>query len=278
MMGPARPPRPLDWKSYDDAAAGYDRFLVWNGYAALAADLVTLLNPPVGGLVLDVGCGTGVVAVAATKAVGAGGLVVGVDPSLGMLRSASAVELVNVAAGLPMLPFCHGVFDSVGASLVLSHVESYEAALCEMIRVLRAGGSLGVTAGARRPGPANPVWQLWIEAAESLVGRGTLEDAGRSALPWEGWFTDGAHVVAALEEAGLEAVELHQREYVVEMPTSDYVSMLDVFAYGRFLRDALGEQAWREFGERIREVVSGGCPPHTRYVARYHVAIGKKPT
>jgi ubiquinone/menaquinone biosynthesis C-methylase UbiE len=277
-MSPAQPPRALDWRSYDCVAENYDRFLGPNGYAALAGDLVTLLNPPAGGLVLDVGCGTGVAAFAARRAIGAGGLVVGVDPSLAMLRRASAGGLVTVAAGLPRLPFRDGVFDSVAASLVLSHVEPYDAGLRDMVRVLRAGGSLGVTAGARREGPANLAYQLWVETAESLVGRGALEEAGRSALPWEAWFTEGAHVATALEETGLEAVEIHRREYSVEMPANEYLSMFDVFAYGRFLRETLGERGWREFGRRIREVVSHRCDPQTRYVARYHVAVGRKPT
>ena len=69
-------------------------------------------------------------------------------------------------------------------------------------------------------------------------------------------------------DAGLSVVEVEQREYGVEMATDDYVSMFDVFAYGRFLHDTLGERGWREFGRRIREVASERCGPQIRYVAR----------
>jgi len=277
-MSPARSRRAHDWVSYDRVADDYDRFLGANGYAALATDLLGLLSIPSGGSMLDVGCGTGAAGFAARKAVGADGLVVGVDVSLAMLRRASVRAFsAVVTASLPDLPFRDAFFDGVAASLVLSHVEAYGAALRDMVRVVKPGGRVGVTAGARRQGPANPVYQLWVEAAESLVGRGALDEAGRSALPWEVWFSDGANVATALAEAGLTGVQLERREYDVEMATSEYLSMFDVFAYGRFVREALGERGWREFGERIRNVVAERCDPRTRYVARYHLGIGRKP-
>jgi len=118
-------------------------------------------------------------------------------------------------------------------------------------------------------GPAHPHERL-VRADRHVA------EAGRSALPWETWFTDGAHVATALAEAGLIGVEVEQREYGVEMATDDYVSMFDAFAYGRFLREALGERDWGEFGRRIRNTVAECCDPRIRYVARYHVGIGRK--
>jgi len=51
---------------------------------------------------------------------------------------------------------------------------------------------------------------------------------------------------------------VHQREYSVTMATGDYLSMLDLFAYGRFLRQHLGPTRWQDFRERRRR--EGGRP------------------
>ena len=60
----------------------------------------------------------------------------------------AALNLTPGALLLDGLPFRDRRFDGVAASLVLSHVERYEAALREMVRVLKPGGCLGVSAGA----------------------------------------------------------------------------------------------------------------------------------
>src|SRR5262245_41928635 len=86
-----------DWGRYDDVAAPYASFVAANGYSALARDLVAALELLPGALILDVGCGSGVVAESAQEAVGAGGLVVGLDASLAMLRRASACGALLVA-------------------------------------------------------------------------------------------------------------------------------------------------------------------------------------
>jgi ubiquinone/menaquinone biosynthesis C-methylase UbiE len=115
--------------SYDHVAEDYESFPGANGYAALATDLVDLLNLPSAGAMLDVGCGTGAAALAARKAVGPGVSWSGLTCRSAMLRRASARGLTTVTAGsLPELPFRTGVFDGVAASLELSHLDTYEAA------------------------------------------------------------------------------------------------------------------------------------------------------
>ncbi|HEU0305085.1 MAG TPA: methyltransferase domain-containing protein [Gaiellaceae bacterium] len=257
--------------------SGYDRFLDANAYVALAHDLVAALNLPPGGSMLDVGCGSGAVALAGRKSAGATSLVVGLDPSHAMLRRAVERGVFTLVRGaLPALPFRDGTFDRVAASLVLSHVEPYAAALRDMARVLARGGRLAVTAGARSQSPTNRAYQLWMESAEVLLGRAALDAAIRHALPHEAWFADAAHVVAALAGAGLEDVEVEQREYGVTMATEAYFSMLDVFAYGRFVRAALGAERWHAFRQRVRELVDAHCGLHIEYTARYHIGVGSR--
>src|SRR5262249_58162263 len=84
-----------------------------------------------------------------------------------------------------------------------------------------------------------------------LVGREAMREAKARVLPWEEWLTDPAHIETALASSGLERIEVHQREYRVTLPTEDYLSMLDVFAHGRFLRHRLGPARWEKFRERV---------------------------
>src|SRR5438034_5859296 len=76
-----------DWRSFDSVAETYARLIAPN-LGVVAEDLVKLLEVAPGQRVLDVGTGTGVGARAAARAAGEGGVAVGIDPSIGMLRMA----------------------------------------------------------------------------------------------------------------------------------------------------------------------------------------------
>jgi ubiquinone/menaquinone biosynthesis C-methylase UbiE len=265
---------PCAWARYDDVAEPYDRFQESNGYARLARDLVTSLNLTAGASLLDVGCGSGAATAAARNTVGARGLVVGLDISLAMLRRASASGGTHFLAGIvPGLPFRDCCFDAVAASLVLSHVQLYEVALHDMVRVVKLGGRIGVTAGARGQN-SNLAYRVWEETAESFVGRGALRDAARQVVPCEVWLTDPVNFQTALESVGLEGVEVLQREYPVAMSTHDYLSMLDLFAYGRFLRQHLETVRWQEFRETVAAKLAAHALARVEYTSRYHVGLG----
>jgi ubiquinone/menaquinone biosynthesis C-methylase UbiE len=138
-------------------AEAYARFQATNGYAWLARDLVIALNLAPGAAVLDVGCGSGAGIVPAQEVVGVQGFVVGLDISLPMLRRAAVGGAKHLVAGIvPGLPFPECCFDRVAASLVLSHVEQYDLALHDMVRVLRPEGRPGVSAAAQVANRPNP--------------------------------------------------------------------------------------------------------------------------
>ena len=268
---------PCTWARYDDVAEPYERFQVSNAYARLARDLAAALTLTPGASLLDVGCGSGAALLAAQQA-GGRGLMVGLDISSAMLRRASAGGAAHLVAGIvPGLPFLDGCFDGVTASLVLSHVERCDAALRDMVRILRRGGRLGVSAGAPSGNRPNIAYRMWEETAESLVGREALRDAKTQVAPWEEWLADPAHLEAALESSGLEEIAVHQREYPVTMPTEDYLSMLDLFAYGRFLRHRLGRARWEEFRASVGGKVAAHGLSQIEYTSRYHIAVGTRP-
>jgi demethylmenaquinone methyltransferase/2-methoxy-6-polyprenyl-1,4-benzoquinol methylase len=96
--------------------------------------------------VLDVCCGTGLVARAALDLVGSAGRVVGLDASLGMLararRSPAAPPLVRAHG--ERLPVPDGRFDAVTMGYALRHLADLRGAFAELRRALRPGGLLVV--------------------------------------------------------------------------------------------------------------------------------------
>src|SRR2546428_9582135 len=102
----------------------YHRITAPYQFAPPARDLVDILHPPSGGVVLDVGTGTGVVAEHIRQVVGSTGCVVGVDGAIEILRFANR-STIRVAARVPGLPFSDGSFDVVTAGFVGSHFADY---------------------------------------------------------------------------------------------------------------------------------------------------------
>ena len=98
--------------------------------------------------VLDVGCGTGTLAIAAKRRVGPSGSVIGVDASPEMLAraekkaKASGAEVLFKRAAAEKLPFSDGSFDLVLCTVMLHHLPQKPRQLCanEMRRVLKPEG------------------------------------------------------------------------------------------------------------------------------------------
>ena len=91
--------------------------------------------------VLDVACGPGLVTQCALNVVGPSGLVVGLDPSIGMLREAQKGPCQNLVRGVgERLPFPDGQFDFLSMGYALRHVPDLRGAFAEYRRVLKPGG------------------------------------------------------------------------------------------------------------------------------------------
>jgi ubiquinone/menaquinone biosynthesis C-methylase UbiE len=112
--------------------------------AAAHTALVAALAPQPGARLLDVGCGTGVIARRLAEAVQPGGVVVGVDISRAMLDFAEGQTLPPglryEQANAASLPFPDAAFDGAAAARTLMHVDDPQAVLMEVQRVLGRGG------------------------------------------------------------------------------------------------------------------------------------------
>lgn len=261
------------WRPYDAIAATYDR--IWGPIFTLPArDLVAMLGLPSSGLALDVGSGTGAAALPAVKAVGPEGLVIGLDQCVEMLRVAQRKGVSPLVAGeVPGLPFLDSTFDAALASFVLSHFACYETALLDIVRILRPGGQLGVTAWGATQSEFSQAWQ---EVAESFVSKDLLLDASRRGVPWEEWFSDPLHLREALRDAGLINVSQRRCEYEVSMSVADYLFSKEMSLRGRFMRELLSEARWEQFRGRVAEEFRTRFREPIEYNTEVHLAVGTR--
>lgn len=119
-----------------------------------------LASPRPGESVLDIGCGTGTLAIAAKQRVGAAGRVHGVDASPEMLARAgrkarrAGAEVVFQNGIVEALPFPDSQFDAVLSTVMLHHLGRKARQQCahEVRRVLKPGGRVLAVDFARPPG------------------------------------------------------------------------------------------------------------------------------
>jgi ubiquinone/menaquinone biosynthesis C-methylase UbiE len=261
-----------DWRSYDDVAETYERIHAPR-LAEPARDLVELAAVGPGVRVLDVGTGTGVAAAAATQA---GAVAVGIDESVGMLLTARrARPAIRTAAAQAIdLPFRDGAFDAVTANFVIAHFTKYQTALFDMLRVLRPGGRLALSAWADGE---DDLSRTWAEIVEQAVPREILMPALAERLPWRERFRDREALEEAMMDAGLRHIRTEVRHYRFTFTLDEYVEGLGTWATGRFVRSMLGETAYASMIARGREVFADRFADPLNDFRDVLLAVGAKP-
>jgi demethylmenaquinone methyltransferase / 2-methoxy-6-polyprenyl-1,4-benzoquinol methylase len=142
-------------RSMFDAIAGYydgtNKILSFGLDGFWRSRAVTRLQPVPGGKYLDVGCGTGDIALEILRRA-PGSKVIGIDPSQGMLvqgqnkvRSGGLADSISLIAGDVLdLEFEDNSFDGAITAFCIRNVTNRRLALREMSRVIRGGGRIVV--------------------------------------------------------------------------------------------------------------------------------------
>jgi ubiquinone/menaquinone biosynthesis C-methylase UbiE len=161
------------WQVSGSAPEAYEHYLVPTLFTPWAEDLVDRMALRPGQRVVDVACGTGIVARLAAHRINPGGAVTGLDLNPGMLSVARSLSppadvTMEWREGSAMtLPFANATFNVVLCQQGLQFFPDRLAALREMYRVLVPGGRLGLSVW--RPLRQNPYMAALGDALERRV-------------------------------------------------------------------------------------------------------------
>jgi ubiquinone/menaquinone biosynthesis C-methylase UbiE len=170
---------------------------------------VELAGVKAGDTVLEIGCATGTLTLAAKQAAGPTGKVFGIDIIPGMIeasqhKAAQANVEINFKLGsIGSIPFPENHFDEVMCSFMIFHMSdgTRRKGIAEIQRVLKPGGRLLLLDLALPPQP----FQRWI--ARKLLGF-SAEDDLRDLLPLmeASGFSDLEHGSAKFKIFGLSVI------------------------------------------------------------------------
>jgi ubiquinone/menaquinone biosynthesis C-methylase UbiE len=234
----------------------YERWLVgplFQPWAELTLDEVRL-SP--GDSILDIACGTGIVARMARERLGAGGSVVGIDISPDMLAVARTVapDIDWREGDAAALPLREGErFDVVVCQQGLQFFPDKPAAAAQMRRALGQGGRLAVATW--RSDEGNPFFRELRRIAESHVGAIVDQRYG---------FGDAAALEALLRDAGFRDVRSRTVSRIIRF--EDGMVFLRLNAMALVGMSAAGKTMDDEERKRIvATIVGGGAPVLQRY-------------
>jgi ubiquinone/menaquinone biosynthesis C-methylase UbiE len=233
----------------------YDRYFVPAIGAPLAEDLIEVAEFRPGERVLDVACGTGVVARLASQAVGAAGSVAGLDINPGMLavartRTPPGTTIDWHEASAEAMPLAEASFDAVLCQMGLQFMPDKEAALSEMRRVLAPGGRLALNV----PGPTPRLFVVMGDALAQHVGAETagfvnhvfsLHDTAQLHNLIDGAGFRDVSVRADTRSLRLPQPEEFLWQYVYSTPLAGAMAQVSDERRGSLERDVVGK--WQAF-------------------------------
>lgn len=256
-------------------AENYQRYFVPAIATPASAGLLQAAALQPGERVLDVACGTGLVARLAAEQVGLTGTVTGIDISPDMIDVARATPAPAVPAidwhvgDATSLPLPDGAYDVILCQMGLMFMEDRPAALTEMRRVLAPGGRLVVNT----PGAIQPTLELMEQAIVDHINP-ELGGFVRAVFSMH----DPGEVAALLRDAGLKDVDAKVSVATFQLagPAEFLWQYINLTPMGPFVAQA-PEAAQTAMEQQVVEswapyVVDGGTPVDQPMV----IATGKK--
>ena len=209
------------WQVEQCASEAYERYLVPAIFAPWTDRLLEAAEIQDGDRVLDVACGTGIVARRAASLAGVNGTVVGLDINEEMLAVADETA-AEIQASIEWrkgeatdLPFSDEAFDVVCCQQALQFFDDPEAAVGEMRRVLTPGGR--VVLSVWRPLGYQPGYVALADALAQYIGA----DAGEMMRsPFPVW--DGEELRTLLRDASFDDVSV-----IIEIGSVRYPSVAE---------------------------------------------------
>ncbi|SHJ33767.1 Ubiquinone/menaquinone biosynthesis C-methylase UbiE [Shimia gijangensis] len=197
------------------AGRGYEALFVPAVFAPWPAHLVDGAAVREGSSVLDIACGSGVLARAALEATGKSGRVVGLDPAPGMIAAAREVEpqIDWVLGSAEKLPFDNGSFDCVVSQFGMMFFQDHPKAAYEMYRVAKSGGKLAVAVWHSID--KNPAYRDIVAVLDEHV---SPEAADALRLPF--CLGDPDQVAGLFSQAGFDNIEIKTKVEQAKFPSS----------------------------------------------------------
>ena len=196
------------------AARAYEELFVPALFAPWGPIIIESAGIAGGDNVLDVGCGTGVLARAIAETLGKHTTIKGIDPAPGMVAVAKELdrEIEWIQGSADALPFADATFDVVVSQFAMMFFSDRVASLQEMLRVLKPGGRMAVAVWDGIE--SNEAYRVEADLLERLAGREAAEairipyNLGNPEKLWE-----------LGKEAGLTKVEVKTHGDIARFPS-----------------------------------------------------------
>ena len=255
-------------------AVAYEQLLVPALFQQWTPRLIAAADVHAGDLVLDVACGTGVLARAAAARVTRSGFVTGLDPSPGMLTIAArlAPEIDWREGVAESLPFADQSFDVVVSQFGLMFFADRRQAIRDMLRVLRSGGRMAVAVwdGLEQI----PAYAAEVAVVERVAG-GRSADALRAPFA----LGDGKELAALFAGAGAQWVTVTTHHGTAQFPTLRSMVEADILGWlplmAAPLTDDQSRQVLKDADDALRSYVTR--EGKLAFPISAHIVAGTKP-
>ncbi len=230
-----------------EAAELYESAFVPGFFAQWAPILCEVASVKPGSTVLDVACGTGIVARTAADIVGPTGAVVGLDVNEAMLTVAARVrpDVEWRQGDACSLPFTDGSFDAVLCQMALMFFADRPTAIGEMARVAEVGASVAVVVPSALD--VQSMFRPFVELAADIAGPEAL-----SLLSTYFVCGDLDELTALLASPGLDVTVSRRVAGIYSAPSVDAAVRTEVESTP--LIERLSEAQYQDLRERAAEL------------------------